>query len=150
MRMLPVYGGVHAGVHTEGSGEVPGEMDLRTVRGSREGRDREIEEAYQHGRSSESAHQLLQKVQLIHPASQSNSSSHLRHETASPAKLGFAQSLALDAGQSHEQRPGDSPAGAHSLGKLFPDAVWLIGRREEKKKEIKKKRYERKIIQTKK
>lgn len=89
MRLLRINRGVHDHVHRTDSRAVSGEMDLRPVCGGREGRDREVREAYQHRRRHEPAHEFLQEVQFRRAAGQPCSSFDFGDETDSEAKLAW-------------------------------------------------------------
>ncbi|KAF7830057.1 hypothetical protein G2W53_012390 [Senna tora] len=72
MLLLRIDGGVHGGVHWSGEREVQRTLDLRAVRGGREGRDSEVGERHKYGRGYEASHKLLPVVQDIHSTQQSH------------------------------------------------------------------------------
>lgn len=91
MRLLRINRGVHDRVHRSDSQAVSGEMDLRVVRGGRQGRDREVREADQHRGRHDSAHEFLQEVQFGRAAGEPCSSSDYGDATDSQAKSGFSE-----------------------------------------------------------
>lgn len=145
MRLLRAHRGMHAGIHREGSRAVQWEMDLRPLLRGGEGRDGAFRDADQHRRSHEPTHELLQEFQVLEPTVEPHRPPHLRHASASPAKLGLSQGLEVDAEQPRQTEKRDSVSGAESIGKLLSDLVRLINSRviyleEEKKKEAKGKK----------
>lgn len=120
MRVLRAHGGMHAWVHRADPGEVSGPLDLRTLRGGDQGRDRAVQEADQYGRGRGEAHELLQQVQVRRgPTRGPRREARLGHETHPPEKPRLATWPEVNAEQSHfeDQR-------ARPLRELFLHSLW--------------------------
>lgn len=138
MLLLRSDGGMHTGVHRTNQGAVSRSLDLRPLLGSSERRDLPVGEADRHGRGLDSAHELLQEVQLL-CANESDRSFDLRYEAALEAEPRFTESDAVYSKQpcqSRRRRKG-SQSFARSKRKLLLNPLQL---RKWRKNKVKKTR----------
>lgn len=116
MRLLWIDGGMHAGVHREDPGAVPGEMDLRPVRGGGEGGDGAVRAADHRGGGAESAPEFLLEFPVGGAASRPDGALDRGDEADSETEIHFYAEQSDE-----ERRRRDQSDGAPEIGELSSD-----------------------------